>query len=140
MPLTIGEDSYVTLNQANNYAGGGPAAGPWSGLPDTSPDGKSKEAYLREAYRVLRAWPGTDLPPTTGDLFLQEAQIELAVWLIKNYEDFSSQFGSPMGLGSITMGDLNMRFMQAGLTLPSRVAWCLKNYSVLNSFVRLRTH
>lgn len=91
--IVVGTNSWTTLLEANNYLSHKPDCEEWFELSDTptSSGKESKEGYLIDAfYRLLYSDQYSLVATLTSDI-IKHAQIEFALFLFQNYEDYKER-------------------------------------------------
>jgi hypothetical protein len=79
LTLTVGSNTYVTLSEADSYLEGKLGAGDWFTLTSDN-----QKQCLISSYRWLRR---LGLPASSTSDNVKSAQIELAWWLYRYYEE-----------------------------------------------------
>lgn len=90
MALVVGENSWVTVAEADDYLSLRMGAAEWFALPTSAAPGEaSKELYLVSAYQYLIAYPGTSLLPEDDDQAIKDAQCEMALFLQQYGDEYA---------------------------------------------------
>lgn len=147
MTLTVGTNSYCTLEEAEAYMAAGPSQAAW-----TAADSAAREAALQAAFRTLERlryagavsqptqpaqWPrrgaydatGRECAPTRIPAFMLAAQCEEALALLTLAADAGAPTRAALqaqGVAEIAVGDLREQYgprpRPAGLTSPQSYA------------------
>lgn len=96
MALVIGENSWTTLTEADNYLTTRFGSQEWFNLSDTpaNPGEASKETFLIMAFNALVDKPGYCLTPTLTDNSVKIAQTEMAFHFSDSYNEFTERSSS----------------------------------------------
>ena len=86
MGLVLNDNSWVTIPEADDYLKDKFGADAWSALSNTI-----KEQCLITAFWWIYAYPGVNIPKTSTDEKVKNAQIELAWWIYNYYTEFEKR-------------------------------------------------
>lgn len=84
MAVVVGTNSWVTIVEADTYFNNHIDGTKWSGLANDA----EKEKYLVTAFNWLLYDGNYELVPTTTATSVKYAQMEAALFLITNYDEF----------------------------------------------------
>ena len=92
MPLIVGQNTWETLGEANNYLEYRLGTSEWFDLPDTAdPGAKSKEVYLVTAFYWLLSSAEVSLSKSLTDENVKNAQSEAALFLLNYREEYEKR-------------------------------------------------
>lgn len=125
--LNVGVNSWVTLIEANEYfSTKWGAASTWAALTDNE-----KESLLITAYNQLKGKANLDLPDTTEDVKLKQAQYEYS-WYLYNNSDSKEKREALISQGVTEFKTLDFQEKYGTLAdLPPEVENLLDDY-ILN--------
>lgn len=87
MALVVGDNSWVTLAEAEVYFSERIGAGPWEALPDDA----TKEKYLISAFRWIYYDPAFTAPAAADDDGVKFGQCEAALFLITHADEYAKR-------------------------------------------------
>jgi len=145
MALVVGENSWATVAEADDYLTDRVGTQEWFNLDETpSAAGEpSKETYLIMAYNYLLTKNGYCLDSTLTDENVKKAQIEFAFYFVDNFTEFEDDSNSlTKGAGSFNLSkwreQLNSEANWNGdYPLPAFVSVFLTEYQCTNVTVNL---
>lgn len=143
MALTVGTNSWITITEADEYLQHDMSAGEWFELVTTGKKGSNtKENVLVTAFKEISASPLVDIPKDSTDVNVKYAQAEMALYLLKFYDEIYSRRASiASGLSSFKYSEREERFDTSegggSTTLPSNVLGLLNEYVQSNTTVEL---
>ena len=139
MALVVGQNSWVSVAEADTYLTNKIGTGDWFDLSSTStPGAESKESYLVSAFRWLISSPEFSIDPAATDDNVKNAQIEAAEFLLFNYKDRRDR------MGAITSGVTDFDYSKrsetldlAKMVIPIHIRGLLSVYGQSSAFVLL---
>lgn len=141
MALVVGTNSYVTIVEADAFLTDRVEATDWFLLSDTgSPGGASKSSYLISAYYWLLSSSTLDLPETSSDEVIKNAQIEAAFYLLNHYTALDARRAAQaQGLESFRLSKKTEKYISPSVSeIPDYITGSLSGYVMGNSFVQLQ--
>lgn len=142
MALIIGQNSWVTLTEAETYLTDKMEVEDWFTLSDSAnPGAVSKTTLLISAFYWLLNSAQVELSATLTDVFVKNAQIEAAWYLYQHNSALNNrQAAMSQGVEEFRLSRKREQLNIKNLTIPSHILGMLKNYSVQNTFVELKGH
>lgn len=132
MALVVGTNSWVTVAEADTYLQDIPKATDWFDLADDPAEsgGEAKSSYLILAFQTLITHADlSGLSASTTDDNVDQAQIELALYLLRYLEDFEQRsMLISSGVQEFDMGEWSEKFKESGGSLPSHILSLLSSY------------
>jgi len=133
MALVVGENTWVTLVEADLYLTDRIGTAAWFALPDTAGPGEpSKELYLIMAFNMLLNHPSYCLSASLTDENVKKAQTELAFYFVSSYDTFiSSADMASRGVSSFTLSKWSesyFRSWEGDFPLPVMVSMFISLY------------
>lgn len=143
MSLVVGSNSYVTVLEADEYLTNRIGADKWFTLPDTplSPGTDSKESFLITSYNWLTGSSALDLPSTSDNQKIKEAQIEASLYLLEYYEAHKDrQAKQAQGVESFTFSKRSEGYTEPGSSsgIPANILGLLAQWQTSQSFFNLK--
>lgn len=141
MALVVGQNSWATVLEADEYLSNRVKTGDWFSLPDapTNPGDESKETYLITSFYTLIGWDTLNLTPDLTDENVKNAQIEFAFFLLNYYEDYDKRMAiQAQGVTRFEFSKREEEYKAGGVTLPPVVEGLLSEYSTGNTFFVLK--
>ena len=143
MSLIVGTNSWVSVAQADAYLTDVPEATDWFNLVEDPIEagGEAKTSYLILSFRTLVTHPDLNgLSASTTDEKVNDAQIELALYLLRYREDFEQRsMLMSSGVQEFDMGEWSEKFKDSGGSLSTSILSLLSTYVTYgNVSVQLR--
>lgn len=143
MSLIVGTNSYSTVAEADTYLTDriGSAVVTWFTLNDTaSPGVNSKESLLVSAYYWLTGSTELDLPRTSSDQNIKNAQIESALYLLEYYEALNKRRAEiSQGVKSDKKSKVSTSYRDSiGAGIPDFIMGMISEYQTVNTFADLK--
>lgn len=133
MAIIVGENTWVTILEADAYLTTRIGTAAWFALPDTAGAGlPSKELYLIMAFNMLVNHPSYCLDATLTTDDVKNAQTELAFYFVSSYDSFIQQSDiatrgvSSFGLSKWT--ESYFRSWEGDFPLPVMVSMYISSY------------
>jgi hypothetical protein len=143
MALIIGENTWATLAEAASYLNTRLGSGSWFTLVDSpvNPGDESKETFMIMAFNLLVNKPGYALDKDLTDDNVKYAQIEFALYLSANFNQWSiSADMATKGLTSFTLSKWSEQYFTnwvGDAPMPIFVTFFLADYRMDNTTVNL---
>jgi len=136
MSLTVGQNSWATISEADTYLGNKIKTTEWFAL-DNAPSelgAESKETLLSTAYYWLKGSPELNISASATDVNVKNAQIEAAWFLYNNYDELKEREAAIYtGVEDFSLSkrseNLNMDYLQ----IPSFITGMLRDYGIRNT-------
>ena len=143
MSIVVGQNSWVTLAEADTYFTDRIGTSSWFSLTDTpsTPGADSKEGYLITAFNILIGSPDVSLSPSLTDDNVKKAQMEFALFLVQHYTEFDERSAAQStGVSEFQYSKRKEKFDNPGdgVKLPYTVIGLLSLYSTANVIVNLK--
>ncbi|MCK4815127.1 hypothetical protein KA005_05095 [bacterium] len=143
MAIVVGTNSYVTIAEADAYLNERIGASIWFALPDDASEGAdSKTVYLASAYNWLLSSPTLDLPETSTDDAIKNAQIESAFYLLEHYNALNARRSAQaQGVVSMRLSKKWEEYADRDVSeIPNFISGGLSAYMTGNNVVELLGH
>lgn len=140
MALSVGDNSYVTVAEADTYLTNRIEAEAWFALSETAgPGAVSKESYLVSAFTWLRSSPSLSLPEASTEDAIKNAQIESAFYLLEHYTALNARRSAQsQGVVSNRLSKKWEEFADKDVSeIPSYILGSLSAYMTGNEIVQL---
>lgn len=137
MALVVGQNSWVTISEADDYLTDSVNAFSWFDIPSSlGPGVLSKESLLVTAYYWLTNDGRFDLPASSTNDLVKYAQIELAWWIFQHSVEFLKREAL------ITSGVKEFEYSKwreklGKQELPPRIVGSLSSFKCSNNVVTL---
>ena len=136
--MTVGENTWVTVIEADDYLAENTNALHWFSLPTVLQGGESKNNFLVQANTLLRA--AYVIPISETNIEVRQAQIELANFLANNrvnFEQHSTMY--TLGIRHFQVGEWleSLKIQNADTLFPAIVKNLLSNYMRRNYIVTI---
>lgn len=141
MALVVGQNSWVTIAEADTYFTSRLDSEDWFLLSDIGSAGElSKTTLLASSYYWLIKHPSLELSSSLTDDDVKNAQIEFAAYLQEHYDEWQSR-GALISSGvesfRLSKWQETLRDGAGGYAVPALVLGMLRSYNVSNSVVTL---
>lgn len=139
--LTVGQNSWATVAEANAYLGDRIGAETFFDLPDDplAPGQESKASLMVSAFQWIMGCGQFDLSPTMADSFIKNGQIEAALFLHQHYVELNERRAAMYtGLKEFTMGRRREYLDIKQLAVPDFIAGFFSSYSSANELAELK--
>ncbi|MEJ2248037.1 MAG: hypothetical protein P8Y70_00070 [Candidatus Lokiarchaeota archaeon] len=141
MSLIVGQNSWCTISEADEYLTTRMNASNWFSLNDepANPGEDSKETFLISAFNWLLNSSGVSLSITLTDYNVKKAQIEAGLFLLhygKELEDRRSAIFT--GVKSFRFSNRSETLDIYNLRLPFHIINLLSDYNTVNTTVLLK--
>lgn len=139
MALAVGQNSWVTIIEADTYLEHRIGSVEWFSLSDTGASGTdTKENMLVSAFYWLTGSPDLLLTPTLTDPNVKNAQIEAALFLLEHYTELNERRAAiNTGVSDFEYSKRSETFNYEQLKIPPQIMGLLSNYSYNHAFVDL---
>lgn len=144
MALSVGTNSWITVDEADDYLADKMNASDWFDIVVTGKKGSvTKESILITAFNEIKASPLVDVDTLSTDERVKSAQAEMALFLLQFYDElFGRRAAIASGLSSFIYSEreenFNSRDGGGSPGLPSNVLGFLNDYSQANTTVDLQ--
>ena len=142
MAPSIGQNSWTTIQEADNYLTDRIGAEAWFDLSDSdNPGVSSKTSFLVTAYQWLVGSPQLDLSAGLADANIKKAQIEAALFLLDHYSALNERRAAlAMGVTEFKLSKKSEKLDINNLTIPMHIIGLLGDYSSRNGVALLKGH
>lgn len=139
MSLVVGQNSWVTIAEADTYLTDRMGAGDWFSLSGVgSPGITSKSTLLSTAYFWLLNNPKLELSGSLTDSNVKNGQIESALFLLEHYAALNERRAA-IGTGVKSFKLMSRReVLVQDLVLPAHIAGFFSQYGISNAVVELK--
>ena len=132
MALTVGQNSWASVAEADAYLGDRIGAADWFSLPvsPVAPGENAKESMLVSAFYWLSN--SYSLPATLTNINVKNAQIEGALFLLDNYAEYEARRAAiASGVTDFRISKRAETFDPNSFSIPSNIDDMLSDYSSL---------
>lgn len=142
MSITVGQNSWVTIAEADTYLEDRMGGKDWFDLPDSEAPGEtSKTSLLVSSFFWLSGAPQLQLSPSLTDSNVKNAQIEGALFLLEHYSELNERRAAvATGVENYKMSRKSEKLDINNLTIPDHILGMLVAYSVINATALLKGH
>jgi hypothetical protein len=142
MSLTVGQNSWVTIAEADTYLTERIGAESWFDKADTDDPGlTTKSSLLVTAFQWLMASPQLELSAGLTDSLVKNAQIESALFLMEHYNALNERRAAmSTGVTEFQLSKKMERLDISKLTIPPHIIGLLGAYCIENAFAVLKGH
>ena len=142
MSLIVGQNSWVTIIEADTYLTIRMSAEDWFVLSDVANPGEtSKSSLLVTAFHWLMNSPQLDLLPNLTDDFIKNAQIESALFLLEHYNELNARRAAMYtGVEEFKLSEKSEKLNINNLQIPDYIIGMLGLYVTENTTVELLGH
>jgi len=142
MALSVGQNSWTTITEANTYLTDRIGAEAWFDLADSgSPGANSKTSFLISAYQWLSGAPQVELSAGLADENVKRAQIEAALFLLEHYRALNERRAAlATGVTEFKLSRKSEKLNIGNLTIPMHIIGLLGDYSSRNGVALLKGH
>jgi len=142
MALSVGQNSWATVVEADAYLADRINAEAWFLLSETNGDGEvAKDSLLISAYYWLLNAPQLNLSPNLTNANVKNAQIEAAFFLLEHYNALNERRAAmSTGVEDFKLSQKREKLNIAKLQIPNHIIGSLGMYSAENVFVELKGH
>ena len=142
MALSVGQNSWVTIVEADTYLTDRIDASNWFDLGDTGdPGASSKTTLLASSFHWLMGDVSLELSATLTDANVKNAQMEGALFLLKYGAELQAKRAFlSFGGKSFRLSKRWENFDLRGLTIPVHILGLLREYQQSNMTVELKGH
>ena len=128
MAINVGTNSWVTIAEADIYLTDRLEAESWFLLNDVEDPGEaSKTTYLVTAYFMLYNSVDFQLSPSSSDVNVKNAQCEMALFLLDNYNDYYKRMSLIAG-GVTEFERSKWREQLSSIKIPANISGMLRFY------------
>lgn len=140
MALVVGQNSWVTVTEADEYLADRINATEWFGLNEVEEEGEvSKETLLITAFFWLSGSPQLSLLPTLTNDSVKRAQIEAAFFLMEHYSALNERRAAIFtGVEDFKLSNRREKLNIINLQVPDHILGMLDVYSVVNTTTTLK--
>ena len=140
MALGVGQNSWTTIQEANDYLTDRIGAEAWFELSDSEDPGvSSKTSFLVSAYQWLIGSPQLDLSAGLADANIKKAQIEAALFLLDHYSALNERRAAlATGVTEFKLSRKSEKLDINNLTIPVHIMGFLGTYSSQNAVALLK--
>ena len=142
MSLIVGQNSWVTISEADSYLTIRMSAEDWFNLSDIANPGEvSKTTLLTTAFRWLMGSPQLSLMSSLTDDFIKNAQIEAALFLLEHYDALNERRAAMFtGVEEFDLSKKSEKLNIGNLQIPDYIIGTLGLYTTENITVELLGH
>lgn len=142
MSLIVGQNSWVTISEADLYLTIRMSAEDWFDLNDsTNPGEISKTTLLITAFRWLMNSPQLSLTSSLTDDSIKNAEIEAALFLLEHYEALNERRAAMFtGVEEFELSKKSEKLNIGNLQIPDFIIGNLGLYTTENIIVTLAGH
>lgn len=142
MALVVGQNSWVTIAEADTYLEDRIGSEDWFVLPDSGdPGADSKTTFLISAFHWLISAPQLELSPALADTNVKNAQIEATLFLLDHYSELNERRAAMVtGVENFKMSKKGEKLNLNKLIIPDHIIGLLGIYSIQNVTVTLKGH
>jgi len=142
MSLIVGQNSWVTISEADSYLTIRMSAEDWFDLSDSADPGEvSKTTLLVTAFRWLMNSPQLSLTSSLIDDSIKNAQIEAALFLLEHYNELNERRAAMFtGVEEFGLSKRKEKLNIENLQIPDFIIGSLGLYTAENTTVTLLGH
>lgn len=136
MSLVVGQNSWVTVAEADIYLGDKIKAIEWFNLSElpSNPGEVAKESLLITAFYWLSGSPELSISPTLTDSNVKNAQIEAAWFLYNYYDEYDARRAAIFsGLKSFQYSKRSEDLVVDQIGIPDYIIGMLRDYGIKNT-------
>lgn len=140
MSLVVGQNSWVTVDEADSYLTERIGSEAWFDLStSSSPGGVGKESLIISAYFWLFGSPELSLSNSLTDILIKNAQIESVLFLLEHYTELNERRAAMFtGVKDFKMSKRSESLDVSQLRIPSHIIGMLSAYQISNCVVELK--
>jgi hypothetical protein len=140
MAIVVGANSWTTISEANAYLTDRIDAANWFLLSDESdPGSESKTSLLVTAFNILYGNQDLNIPISSDDDLVKNAQCEFALFLLLNKEDYFKRIAmTACGIEEFTRSKWSEKLI--AVSVPYNIFGMLINYFVGSKFLDLEQY
>ena len=142
MSLVVGQNSWVTISEADSYLTTRMVAEDWFDLNDIANPGEtSKSSLLVTAFHWLMNSSELDLSSSLTDDFIKNAQIESALFLLEHYNELNARRAAMYtGVENFKLSEKSEKLNISNLQIPNYIMGKLSIYNTENVIIELAGH
>ena len=145
MALSVGQNSWTTIIEADDYLTDRIGAEAWFDLADSGdPGADSKTSFLISAYQWLIGAPQLELSADLTDVNVKRAQMEAALFLLEHYKALNERRAALFtGVTEFVLSRKSEKLNIDNLTIPIHIIGLLRDYLVdieYNTVALLKGH
>lgn len=140
MALVVGQNSWVTVDEADTYLTDRINAENWFGLNVLATEGEvSKTSLLITAFYWLSGAPQLNLSPNLTDGSVKQAQYEAAFFLLEHYNSLNERRAAIFtGVEEFNLSKRREKLNALRLQIPDHILGMLGAYVVENEVILLK--